>query len=63
METDCAKCTETQVSGTKRVIKRLITKEPAYWEELCKKVSKKDSSSYEKKYAKMFEKECHTIKA
>ncbi|XP_026320940.1 ejaculatory bulb-specific protein 3-like [Hyposmocoma kahamanoa] len=37
LETHCAKCTETQRRGSKRVISHLINNEPQYWKQLTNK--------------------------
>uniref|UniRef100_A0AAU6R561 Chemosensory protein 5-like protein n=1 Tax=Antheraea pernyi TaxID=7119 RepID=A0AAU6R561_ANTPE len=37
IETDCAKCTEAQRSGTDEVIGHLVVEEPEYWGELTAK--------------------------
>ncbi|XP_047521383.1 allergen Tha p 1-like [Pieris napi] len=34
LEENCAKCTDTQKSGTRRVIGHLINKQAAYWDQL-----------------------------
>nr|AWT22252.1 chemosensory protein 2 [Mythimna separata] len=50
LENECAKCTETQKSGTRRVIGHLINHEDAYWRELTAKYDpqRKFSAKYEK---------------
>lgn len=37
LQTECAKCTEAQNKGAKRVIKHLINNEPGYWGEVVAK--------------------------
>ncbi|KAJ8717277.1 hypothetical protein PYW08_005676 [Mythimna loreyi] len=56
LENECGKCTETQRSGTRRVIGHLINHEDAYWNELTEKYDPK------RKYTAKYEKELKEIK-
>nr|UDM59700.1 putative chemosensory protein 7 [Corcyra cephalonica] len=56
LENECNKCTETQRSGSRRVIAHLINHEPQYWNKLS---AKYDPSG---KYTKKYEKEYRAIK-
>ncbi|XP_045452577.1 allergen Tha p 1-like [Melitaea cinxia] len=51
LENDCAKCTDAQKKGTKKVIRHLINNEPDYWSQI---VAKYDP---EHKYSVKFEEE------
>ncbi|XP_026763147.1 allergen Tha p 1 [Galleria mellonella] len=55
LENYCAKCTEAQKDGTRRVIGHLINNEPQYWEELTNKYDK------DRKYVEKYESELKTI--
>nr|QGH51244.1 putative chemosensory protein 1 [Conopomorpha sinensis] len=57
LENNCAKCTEKQRDGTRRVIKHLINKEAEYWTEL---VAKYDPGH---KYVAKYESDLKEIKA
>ncbi|CAB3234968.1 unnamed protein product [Arctia plantaginis] len=57
LEEDCAKCTPTQRSGTRRVLAHLINHEPEYWTQLK---AKYDSSGT---YAAKHESELRVLKA
>nr|AND82451.1 chemosensory protein 9 [Athetis dissimilis] len=55
LETYCAKCTEIQRDGTRRVIAHLINHEPEYWTELSAKYDR------DGKFAHKYEEELRTI--
>lgn len=57
LENECAKCTETQKNGTRKVIGHLINNEDAYWKELTAKYDP------ENKFTAKYEKELREIKA
>ncbi|XP_072942985.1 uncharacterized protein [Epargyreus clarus] len=57
LETDCEKCTETQKSGTRRVIGHIINHEAEYWNQLTAKFDPT------KKYVAKYEKELKEVKA
>nr|AYC12348.1 chemosensory protein 3 [Clostera restitura] len=57
LENDCSKCTDPQKDGVRLVIKHLVNKEPAIWEELCAKYDPK------KVYASKYEKELKEVTA
>ncbi|XP_022112594.2 uncharacterized protein LOC110991530 [Pieris rapae] len=54
---NCAKCTDTQKSGTRRVIGHLINKQAAYWEQLKAKYDP------DHKFVLKYEKELRTVAA
>ncbi|KAJ8717925.1 hypothetical protein PYW07_005855 [Mythimna separata] len=56
LENECGKCTETQKSGTRRVIGHLINHEDAYWNELTAKYDP------QRKFTAKYEKELKEIK-
>uniref|UniRef100_A0A0K8TVF1 Chemosensory Protein n=1 Tax=Epiphyas postvittana TaxID=65032 RepID=A0A0K8TVF1_EPIPO len=55
LENNCAKCTEAQRRGTRRVIGHLINKESDFWGQLCAKYDP------ERKYVAKYEKELRTV--
>ncbi|KAJ8717278.1 hypothetical protein PYW08_005677 [Mythimna loreyi] len=57
LENECAKCTEAQKKGTRRVIGHLINHEEDYWNELTAKFDP------ERKFTAKYEKELKEIKA
>ncbi|KAA1412535.1 hypothetical protein F0U44_22600 [Nocardioides humilatus] len=57
LETECAKCTEAQKKGTRRVIGHLINNESKSWNELTAKYDP------ENKFTAKYEKELREIKA
>nr|WPA71068.1 chemosensory protein protein 19 [Diaphania glauculalis] len=56
LENYCAKCTDTQRSGTRRVIGHLINNEAAYWTQLSAKYDP------DRKFVTKYEKELRTVK-
>nr|QCX43082.1 chemosensory protein csp2 [Helopeltis theivora] len=57
LENYCAKCTETQRSGTRRVIGHLINNESSYWNQLTAKYDP------DNKFVAKYESELRTVKA
>nr|AHC05675.1 chemosensory protein [Chilo suppressalis] len=57
LENYCAKCTETQKNGTRRVIGHLINNEADYWKKLV------DKYDPERKYVVKYEEELKTVAA
>ncbi|XP_073953861.1 allergen Tha p 1-like [Choristoneura fumiferana] len=55
LENNCAKCTEAQRKGTRRVIGHLINKEVDYWNQLC------DKYDPDRKYVAKYEKDLKTV--
>nr|UVB79217.1 chemosensory protein 14 [Heortia vitessoides] len=56
LENYCAKCTDTQRNGTKRVIGHLINNEPELWTQLTHKYDP------DRKYVNKYETELRTVK-
>nr|WIW78336.1 chemosensory protein 3 [Heliconius charithonia] len=57
LENECAKCTENQKTGSRKVIGHLINNEQEYWSKLSAKYDP------DQKYAKKYEKELKTVAA
>ncbi|CAH0713328.1 unnamed protein product, partial [Brenthis ino] len=57
LENNCAKCTNAQKSGTKKVIGHLINNENEYWEKLTAKYDPQH------KYSVKYEKDLKTVSA
>nr|QEV81552.1 chemosensory protein 7 [Grapholita molesta] len=57
LENNCAKCTETQRRGTRRVLGHLINHETDFWTQLCAKYDP------DRKYVTKYESELRTVKA
>ncbi|XP_072942440.1 allergen Tha p 1-like [Epargyreus clarus] len=57
LENRCAKCTDTQRKGTRRVITHLINNEPDYWNQLTAKYDPTHQ------FTKQYETELRTVKA
>ncbi|CAH0590233.1 unnamed protein product [Chrysodeixis includens] len=55
LENYCAKCTNSQRDGTRRVISHLIHNEPDYWKQLSKKYDPQG------KYASKYERELRSL--
>lgn len=56
LETRCAKCTQAQQQGSRRVIEHLINHEPDYWQKLA------DKYDPQRKFTKQYEQELRTVK-
>lgn len=59
IENDCAKCSDKQMNGTKKVIKYLAKNKPDLFKELCDKYDPK--MVYRERHRAEFEKEGITI--
>lgn len=53
LETECSKCSEKQRNGTEKVIRYLVNKKPATWEQLKKKYDPNDE------YSRRYQDEAH----
>nr|AZT78913.1 chemosensory protein [Dioryctria abietella] len=56
LENGCAKCTEVQRDGTRRVIGQLVNNEPEYWEQLTAKYDR------DHKFTKKYETELRKVR-